>query len=199
MYEFRIKEKYFKLVFFNRNIISSSLIKSNYYKWFHDLETTKYNSHGLFPQSIEETEKFLKAQDKKNDNSIHFAILSKIYEHEDFIHVGNASLQSIDWINRSAELAIVLGENDYRGIGLGQKICCILLEHGFEKLNLHRIWTGTAAINIAMNKIAQNLGMEREGIFKQGMFLHGEYIDINCYAILANNFFIKKEAGFYDK
>ena len=185
----------FKLIPFNRRVLEHT--KSNYYNWFCDPATTLFNSHGLFPKSKEEMEDFLDALDKKNNNNIHYAIISTTKDSD--IHVGNASIQSINWINRSAEIAIVIGEKDYRGIRLGEKVCRLLIQHGFEKLNLNRIWTGTAATNIAMNKVAEKIGMKLEGTFKQGMFLHGEFIEINCYAILANNFFIKKETGFDDK
>lgn len=180
MYEFND----YRLIPFSRRVLENNNIESDYYNWFNNSETTKYNSHGLFPKSAEEMEAFLNAQDRPNNNSIHYAIIAKKVDNNIFVHIGNASLQSINWVNRSGEIAIVIGESDYRGMGLGEKVCSILIKHGFEKLNLHRIWTGTAATNIAMNKVAEKIGMKKEGCFRDGMYLHGKYVDINCFSIL---------------
>jgi len=176
------KLKDFDLVSFNPEALKRFEIKSNYMGWFGDQEVTKYNSHGLFPQSKSEYEVFFKKLD--NNELICLAIIDRIKN----IHVGNVSLQGFNWISRSAELAIVIGEKDYWGKGWGTTALRCLMYHGFMKMNLWRQWTGTSAVNKGMRKIAGKLGMENEGIFKDGMYLNGEYTDIYEYGILAPDF-----------
>ena len=169
-----------------------------YYSWFHDADVTRYNSHGLFPYTAAAREEFMRTIEQGSTSKIIWAIevLNPEYDNwkksstlcnppEGWIHIGNVSLQSINWINRSAELAIVLGQ--HRGKGYGLQACQWVMEHAFEKLNLHRVWTGTASVNIAMRKICEKLVMTNEGVFRDGMFLDGKYTDIMTFARLSND------------
>jgi RimJ/RimL family protein N-acetyltransferase len=178
------------------------LAVGNYRNWWIDQDVTKYNSHGLFPQNEMDLQNYLS---NLGNGNIVLAIICKenlvssliqpidygnkekgIAVDETFesrCHIGNVALQSINWINRSAELAIIIGEKDSWGKGIAKKVCNIMLYHGFQKLNLHRIWTGTAATNKGMNKVAINIGMKLEGKFIDAMFLEGKYINILEYGI----------------
>lgn len=153
--------------------------ESRYVKWFYDKDVTKYNSHGLFPYGKERMEKYLDMCESGKEDIV-WAIVDK----EKYEHIGNISLQRINWIYRSAEFAILIGEKDYWGHGIGLEALMILFHHGFDKLNLHRIWTGTANPNEGMKKLARKLGMGLEGTFKDGIFLDGKYEHIYCYSIL---------------
>jgi len=170
-----------------------------YRQWFHDPDVTKYNSHGLFPYTKEQMAKFL-AQLESSDNLV-WAVMAKPEEkgrrfakyekhglyYLDGLHIGNITLQQINWIYRSAEFACVFGKKNYWGKGYGTEAAKMIFNHGFKRLNLHRIWTGTASTNIGMQKIAGKLGMKKEGVFKEAMFLNGEWIDIVEYGILAKD------------
>lgn len=164
-----------------------------YQSWFDDKEVTQYNSHGVFPHSKKSTEQFLK--DIELGKILVWAITVCKIGHKDYehttppkhkhgIHIGNVSLQSINWINRSAELAIFIGEKDFHNKGIGKVACNVTLNHAFNVLNMSRVWTGTAATNIGMQKICLSLGLKREGTFKQGVFLNGRYEDVYYYGIL---------------
>jgi len=152
----------------------------NYLTWMDDPIVTKYNSHGLFPQSEKELEEFKQSLDSKN--KIVWAILF------DGLHIGNVSIQSINTINRSGELAIVIGEHQYYQKGVGTIACKLAITHAFDKLNLHRVFTGTSSTNLGMRKVAEKLGMKEEGRFREAMFLNGEYVDIYEYGILKGKF-----------
>ncbi|EHP29039.1 acetyltransferase [Sulfurimonas gotlandica GD1] len=99
-------------------------------------------------------------------------------------HIGNVSLQNISPKNRSAELAIVIGERNFIGKGIGKEAGKLLIEYGFKKLNLHRIYCGTSQYNIAMQKLALNLKMKQEGIGIDAMMKNNKFIDIYRYAII---------------
>lgn len=176
-----IKTKRLVLQPFRLNIIESG--SSNYLQWFLDQEITKFNSHGLFPQSIQETTDFFAELEKPNKNELIFAMIADP-ESNASVHIGNVSLQRIDWINRSAEFAIIIGEKEYWGQGYACEALHALFDHGFNKLNLNRIWSGTAATNIGMQKVIKRLYMKKEGTYKQGMFLEGKYVDVYSYAVL---------------
>ena len=144
-------------------VYDNKSIHSDYKFWFNRPEVVSKNSHGLFPYSpdtdIKETLQY-------DESRIIWSILVKGPK-----HIGNVSLQRIDLINRSAEIAIVIGEPDYYGKGVATFAVKEICEHGFKKLGLNRIWSGTAATNIGMQKVFEKLGFKKEGIFKEAMFL----------------------------
>lgn len=78
------------------------------------------------------------------------------------LHVGNCGLKYINTINKSAELWIYIGTNDFRGIGLGGKALRILLHKGKDILNLTSV-----SVHVADdNKLAKNL-YSSQGFFKK--------------------------------
>lgn len=180
---------------FDRDFLKE--IKSNYQDWFYDEEITKNNHHGLFPYGKKEFENYLDmCETCKKD--IVFAIVVRKFEEGywfsdeeipiHLIHIGNISLQRINQIYRSAEFAIVM-DNKYHNQGYATEALKKLLEHGFKKLNLHRIWSGTAETNIGMLKVFEKLGMQQEGVFREAMFINGNYRNILCYSILENEYY----------
>jgi RimJ/RimL family protein N-acetyltransferase len=99
-------------------------------------------------------------------------------------HIGNISLQNINWIDRNAEIAFLLGEKDFWGKGVMLEAGQLLINHGFESLNLHKIYCGTSSDNSGMQKLAEKLKMEKEGIRKEALFKNGVYHDIIEFGIL---------------
>ena len=169
-------------------------ITNQYLSWFRDQEVTKYTSHGLFKYTKEQAIKYLENADKKGDliwaiisKSLEATLKKQICEYIDgtfYTHVGNIALQNINWVDRNAEFAGILGEKEYWGKGIGTKAVRLLFAHGFDKLNLNKIYLGTAESNIGMITIALKLGMKQEGILKNHVFLNGDYCNIYQFGIM---------------
>jgi RimJ/RimL family protein N-acetyltransferase len=188
-----------KLVPFTREYF-----KEPYTTWFDDPDVTRYNSHSLFPYTEKRKKAFLEAIESDSTEMIVWAILYKIMP-EDLpdrdangkallkeIHIGNCAIQSINWVNRSAELAFVLGDNNYWGKGVATQAGQFMLEHAFDKLGMHRVWTGTADTNIGMQKVTRHLNMSYEGEFRDGVWLNGVYNNVFMYSILDYEYFSHK-------
>lgn len=152
--------------------------KSNYKNWFLDPKITFYNTHGRLVFKEEDISSFIeKAND---DHTITWAMLRKY----DKYHIGNIALQSINFIDKTAELAILIGETEIWGKGYGTDACELVLKHAFEKLNLNRIYLGTIEPNIGMRKVAEKLNMALEGKSMEAFWFNGKYVPIYHYAIL---------------
>jgi len=106
-------------------------------------------------------------------------------------HIGNIALDNINYINRAAELSIIIGNASCSGKGLGKDAARLICDHGFMALNLNRIACGTFANNTGMRKLAGYLGMVEEGIRRQAVYKNGRYLDIIEYGILKKEY-IKK-------
>jgi [ribosomal protein S5]-alanine N-acetyltransferase len=155
--------------------------------WMNSREVTTGNSHGVYPYTPEAALTFIRSLAGREDR-----IVLAITEPKSGDHVGNISLQSIHPIYRSAELAILLGEPRVFGRGLGTEACSLMVAHGFERLNLHRIYCGTFANNEGMIRIAQKLGMKEEGRRREAAFKDGKYLDIVEFGLLREEFGAQK-------
>lgn len=158
-------------------------LEGNYIQWLNDAEVCRYNSHHVFPYYREKAESYIK-NTSNNKNAIVLAIVSK----DNDSHIGNISLQDINYINRSAEFAILTGERDYWRKGYSKEAAFLLIKHGFMIMNLHRIYCGTSSNNIPMQRLALSLGMTEEGRRCEAMFKNGQYHDIIEYGILKSKF-----------
>lgn len=159
-------------------------LSNSYFQWLNDQEVCKFNSHGRFPNNPERMESYLHRA-YTDPTLIVFAIVLK----ENNEHIGNISLQNINYIDRSAEFAIIIGQKDYWGKGISKEAANLIFKHGFETLNLHRIYCGTPEDNLGMRKLAQHLGMQEEGRRKEALFKRGGYMDIVEYGLLSREFF----------
>ena len=131
------------------------LIHSNYKNWLNNINVNKYMYRGKFPLTDNNIQDIFDSIDRKE--KIEWAIYY-LEEKNICVHVGNISLENIDFINSSAEIIIVLGEVDFWGKGIGTIAWEMAIRHGFKKLKLHRLYAGTHENNKGMIKNAgQNL------------------------------------------
>ena len=107
-----------------------------------------------------------------------------ICDNENDEHIGNISLQNIHPINRSADLAVIIGYKKYWGQGYGYEACKLIVEHAFKELNLRRISCGTFNTNYGMQAIANKLCMKREGMRKEAVYKNGQWLDVIEYGLL---------------
>jgi len=152
-----------------------------YPSWFEDQDVCRYNSHGVFPK----TEGWFKAfyDNLNSEEQIVWAIC-----HRTDGHIGNISLNGISLINRNAEFAILVGDRRHWQKSVGVDAGTALLRHGFLKLNLERVYCGTAATNNGMQALAKRLGMVEEGRRRKHLFLEGDWVDMLEFGVLKEEF-----------
>lgn len=156
--------------------LQESDVNGSYPDWFEDQEVCNYNSHGKFNKTKDYFLDYIKSL---NNNKIVWAIC-----HQDDGHIGNISLQDLSFIDRNAELAIIIGNKEHFGKGVGYLAASKILYHGFYKLNLKKIYCGTASSNVGMNNLAIKIGMKEEGRLKNHIYLNGNREDVVLYGII---------------
>lgn len=154
-------------------------IDGNYRFWLNDPEIVQFNSHGRFPVTPEKLLAFVQSSIQSST-----ALVLAVIDMATDKHIGNISLQGISWIDRNAEIAFLLGEKEFWGKGVMQEAGKLLIHHAFTALNLHRIHCGTSSDNKGMQKLAEKLGMQQEGLRKEAIFNNGVYHDIIEYGLL---------------
>lgn len=138
-----------------------------------DRETLRGMVSGIpFPASMEDESRWLEQQTSYTRGEYQFAI-------EDFEGslAGRCGVIRLDWKNRVAELAIMIG-TPYRGRGYGKEAMALLCDFCFNEMNLHKLKVSVFAFNEPAIRCYESNGFLREGLLKQEIFRDGEYRDV---------------------
>lgn len=159
-------------------------IENGYYLWFQDSDVNKYTSHGIFPSNeVDSLNRYLSSLESKSE------LVFLAYDINSDDCFGVCSLQSIDWVVRSAELARTIGVKKYRGYGYGTKMVKILLDYAFDSLNINRVWAGNDIDNIAAIKSLEKCGFKREGVLRETVYRNGKYHDSVISSVLRRDYY----------
>lgn len=145
-------------------------------EWINNPENNQFLHYDL-PLTVEKTEKWFASHE--SDNNRYDAVIEA-----DGIPVGTIGLLSIDRKNSKAEYYIAMGETEYKGKGIAKEASRLILAYGFEKLGLNRIYLFTETENIKAQRLFEKVGFIREGILKQDVFSHGQFVDRIAYGYL---------------
>lgn len=99
--------------------------------------------------------------------------------------LGHVGLYRIDHRIRSAEFAIMIGDRESRGRGIGKAVTRLVVDYGFRMLNLNRVELSCLATNERARRLYAGLGFVVEGTLRQAQFKDGHYIDVVQMSVLA--------------
>jgi diamine N-acetyltransferase len=117
-------------------------------------------------------------------NNVRLAICQKGVESI----VGVVYLISIDWVNRNCELAIMIGDQNCRGKGVGEFATRQALKHAFFDLNLHRVSLTVLESNVSAISLYSKLGFKREGLLKDVVYKSSKYHNMLSMALFKSEF-----------
>ena len=161
---------------FHLRELRESDLDGNWYQWFNDSEVTRLQNKKIFPNSRDRQRAYFE-QLKKSESDVVLAIVDTASGQ----HVGNVGLHRIDWVHRSAELGIVIGEKAFWGKGYGRQAWAMITNYGFETLNLHRIYAWVLEGNDSSAKCAEASGFNRVGTVPDAFFKNGKYLSSSIY------------------
>ena len=176
--------KYFKKLEGNKIYLSPlSLDDAELYtKWLNDRKVTDgLNCTNKITNIESEKEWITKSLEKC---SYTFAI---VLNDNDML-IGNCGIMNYDGINRTATLGIFIGEEENRGKGYGKEAIELLLEYGFNTLNLHNINLEVFAFNENAISCYKKLGFKECGRRHECYFLNGKYHDEIMMEILEDDY-----------
>ena len=143
-----------------------------WHEWFSDEQTTKYLSDRFWPNSKEAQLEFLKSLEDRSRLAL--SIITK----EDDQHIGVVSLSSINWVHRYADVAIVIGEKEYRKGAYSIEAFSLILKIAFVRLNLRTVKSGYANSNEASKTIHRVFKFTKVGQYKDLLCIDGDYDDM---------------------
>jgi RimJ/RimL family protein N-acetyltransferase len=126
------------------------------------------------------------------------------YEKEDYYHwaiiekktnycIGQISFFSIDTKNHYGEIKYGIGRK-FQNKGYATEATKVILEYGFNKINLHKVQISHKKNNLASKAIINKLKFKYEGTLRDHFFVNGHYIDRPYYSMIKKEYeSIKKD------
>ena len=91
-----------------------------------------------------------------------------------------------DLENESAELGFWV-HPAWQGKGIAQQAVGVAVRWAMTTLACHRVYARTEADNLAAQRVMVSAGMRREGTWRDGWKVAGQFVDIVWYGALAND------------
>lgn len=138
-------------------------------KWQNDLEVTNALGNSTGVMSLENEKEWL----KNNIDKHVYAIVTL----EDDRLIGNCGFQVLDQARRCGEIAIYIGDEEYRNKGYGTEALKLLLDFGFDYLNLQNVILKVFSFNERAIRCYKKVGFKEIGKRRQSYYLKGTYYD----------------------
>ena len=183
--------KYFKKLVGEKIYLSprSTEDVEKYTEWLNDFETTDYTGRSHQTMSIELEKRYL--EERVNEDTV-FAIIEKDTDKL----LGTVGLHQVNHIKRKATLGIFIGDKEYRSKGYGTEAIRLILDFGFNYLNLNNIKLDLMEFNERALACYKKCGFKEYGRRRKCEFINGKYYDTIEMDILAEEFkgdFIKNK------
>jgi RimJ/RimL family protein N-acetyltransferase len=147
-------------------------------KWSRDPEVTKFLSMGK--RTLPEERQWIMDKSKNKDEKI-FAI-----ETLDHKHIGNTGLH-LNLKNKKAGFGIFIGDKNYWSCGYGTDATKMILDYGFKKFKLHKIFLDVYDYNQRAINLYLNMGFELAGIKKDDRLRNNKFYNAYYMELLSKN------------
>lgn len=140
-------------------------------------------------QSIGDSEKFIQQgiDTYKKGQGFFWAIIDK----STGIMIGDFSFWKIDLKNHRAEIGYTL-KPKYWGIGVMSETMKMLLDFGFNQLNLHSFEANINPKNNGSRQLLLKSGFVKEAYFKENYYFNGQYLDSEIYSLIKSEHLTNK-------
>ena len=155
---------------------------SYFLKWFNDPEILQYLTLYL-PMTEMSEEKFIEELGTTRARSDALFVI-EVIEDASTKPIGNCGLHGTNPKDNHATFGIVIGEKDYWSKTYGTEAARLIINYGFQQLNLHRISSSAVAFNERSIRLHKKVGFREEGRLRQRMFKNGLYHDLVQFGIL---------------
>ena len=110
--------------------------------------------------------------------------------------LGNIGFNSVDLLNRTAVIGIMLGNPNYQRKGYGIEAVKLILDYGFSFLNLRNISLSVFEYNEAAYNLYKKAGFKEVGRLRKAVEIMGKTYDVIIMDMLKEEFqsvYIKRE------
>jgi ribosomal-protein-alanine N-acetyltransferase len=164
-------------------------------QWANDPAVTQFTAMGVYPNTVEglEYEYEQLAAERRSAGLTQGAaypsmLVFAVVTCDGDKHVGNVGLYSINWIMRTAEVRVVIGEKELWGRGYASDAYRLLIGYAFDRLNLRRVYAGARADHAASIMALKKLGFVEEGRRREHFLRDDQPYDILDLGLLRREF-----------
>ena len=147
-------------------------ITPKYISWLNDSETVQFSEQRHVRHTSFSCHKYYHSI--KNSSNVLWAI--EFLEDKSWIHIGNIGA-TVDIPNKVADLAIIIGEKNYWGKGLGHKAWYLSATALLQTNSFDLITAGTMSVNSAMLKVFEKCNMYQDGKIRNRFIFEGRKVD----------------------
>ena len=152
-------------------------------RWMSDPEVTHFLFMGDRPANL----KLIQEQYDRDQRAADEVSIAVVDKKSDRI-IGWGGLYRINWISRTAEYRVFIGDKKYWNKGFGTEIARLLVGYGFDKLNLNKVWLGVNADHLGAFHSYKKAGFVQEGVLRQEIYRNGKYYDAVRMSILKKEY-----------
>lgn len=105
--------------------------------------------------------------------------------------VGQTAFVRIDYVSRAAVFYLAIYDPKFWSKGFGGEATRLMVEYGFEILNLNRIHLHVCAENPNAIEAYKKVGFQIEGTLRQAMYHYNRYIDFYVMGALREDYYKK--------
>lgn len=156
---------------------------SLFLKWFNDPEVTQYLTLYL-PMTEMAEEKWIEESVARANSDVNLVI--EIVNKGTPQAIGSLGLNHLKMKDREGTFGIVIGEKDLWERGYGTEATQLIINYGFEQLNLHRIVSLVCSFNERSLNLHKKVGFVEEGRRRKAVFKNGQYWDLIEFGVLEN-------------
>ncbi|MGG3889913.1 GNAT family N-acetyltransferase [Metabacillus fastidiosus] len=149
-----------------------------------DKEVAKTTLSLPHPYPIEAAENWIKNHPKLIENGDVYPLAIVLRDNN--LVVGTMTLR-IDKQHNKGELAYWVGKK-YWGKGYATEAARVIMNFGFKKLILNRIWAMAMSKNPASTTVMKKVGMRLEGTLKQHILQAEVYEDVEVYGVIKSDY-----------
>ena len=138
--------------------------------WFNDPETTGQMGEIHFPSSRFQLDRWFE-RIQQDEATIRLAVT--LTEGQ---LIGYSGFWRINWRDRSAEHALLIGDTTERRKGYGREVILTCARYAFAEMGLHRLDACVLESNTASLKAYKSCGFQVEGTLREHALRHGRRI-----------------------
>jgi RimJ/RimL family protein N-acetyltransferase len=154
-----------------------------YTEWLNDLEVSLHLGMRTLPLSREKEREMLE-RILKDEHSHVFAIVDRKADKL----IGNCGLHNVDSVHRSAEFGIFIGDKSFWNRGYGEDATRLMLDYGFNLLNLKNIMLSVLDFNRRAVRCYEKCGFQTIGKRRQCRAQGARVFDMIFMDILAEEY-----------
>lgn len=152
------------------------------YRWMND-PTIVWTLKSRYPIPFHTEAEWLEDAVNPSATERHFAIEKK----ETRTHIGNASIHGIDWVSRTAEFELFIGDPASWNRGYGTDAIRTLVRFAFDEMNLRKLRISVFDYNERAKHVLMTAGFKQEGKLEREFYRDGKYHDLVILSIFRDD------------